>query len=104
MSDEYREIEVVEVGSGPPRPARPPRTRNRTDLLLTLLVVGVFLGAAASAYAAWTVRETQQDNRLLNCMYVGVDFTSSDSDSDYDDLPESQQRLIDRFDCDVPGR
>ena len=46
MSDEYREIEVVEVGSGPPRPARPPRSGNRTDVLLTLMVVGVFVGAA----------------------------------------------------------
>ena len=57
MSDEYREIEVVEVGSGPPRPARPPRSGNRTDVLLTLMVVGVFVGAGCSAFTAWTVYE-----------------------------------------------
>jgi len=104
VNEEYRQIEVVEVGSGPPKPPKPPRATNRTDLLLTLLVVGVFLGAAASAYAAWIVRETQQDSRLLNCMYVGVDFTSADDTTSYDDLPKKQQELVDRFDCDVPGR
>jgi len=104
VSEEYREIEVVEVGSGPPKPSRPPRAGNRTDLLLTLLVIGVFLGAAASAFGAWTVLESQKDTRMLNCLYVGVDFTGSESSTDYDDLPKRQRELIDRFDCDVPGR
>ena len=70
MSDEYREIEVVEVGSGPPRPARPPRSGNRTDVLLTLIVVGVFVGAACSAFTAWTVYGQAQDQRELNCVYL----------------------------------
>ena len=102
MSEEYREIEVVEVGSGPPKAPKPPRDRNRTDLLLTLLVVGVFLGAAASAYAAWTVHQSQQDERMLNCMYL-VSFPAGDEFSD-EDVTDRQEKVIDRFGCEVPDR
>jgi len=104
MSEDYREIEVVDVGSGPPRPARPPRVGNRTELLLIVLVVGVFVGAACSAFGAWTAYQSQQDSRMLECMYVGSSFDGSDNAPNYDQLPKAQRRLIDRFDCDVPGR
>ena len=106
MSEEYREIEVVQVGAGPPRmpkPGRPPRAGGRTDLLLTLLVVGVFLGAAGSAYAAWTVRETQQDERMLNCMYL-VSFGGPDEAATDGSPGQRQQELMKRFGCDAPDR
>ena len=102
MNEDYRPIEVVDVGSGPPRPARAPRTGNRTELLLMLLVVGVFLSTGAFAYGAWIEREGQRDNRMLNCMYVGM--TAGDNNTSYDELPKPERKLVDRFDCDVPGR
>ncbi len=102
MSDEYRPIEVVEVGSGPPRPARPPRGGNRTDVLLTLLVVAVFVGAACSAFTAWSVYGQRQDQRELNCVYL----TSSggDEEREYDDLEDFEKGIADAMDCDVKGR
>ena len=102
MSDEYREIEVVEVGSGPPRPARPPRTGNRTDVLLTLLVVGVFVGAGCSAFTAWTVHEQAKDTRELNCAYLT--FGGGGDDRDYDDLEDYEKGIADAMDCDIEGR
>lgn len=102
MNEEHRQIEVVDVGSGPPRPPRRPPA-DRTGLLLMLLVVGVFIGAGCSAFGAWTAHQTQRDQRLLNCLYVTVAGDSSDGPS-YDELPKPEQRLVDRFDCDVPGR
>jgi hypothetical protein len=100
VSDEYREIEVVEVGSGPPRPARPPRGGNRTDVLLTLMVVGVFLGAACSAFTAWTVYNQAQDEREVNCVYL----TAGGEDRDYDDLEDFEKGIADVMDCDIKGR
>ncbi len=101
MSDEYREIEVVEVGSGPPRPARPPRSGNRTDVLLTLMVVGVFVGAGCSAFTAWSVYEQRQDNRDLNCVYLTA---AGEEGRDYDDLEDYEKGIADALDCDVEGR
>ena len=102
MSEEFREIEVVEVGSGPPKPARPPRGGNRTDVLLTLMVVGVFVGAACSAFTAWTVYGEAQDQRELNCVYL----TAGDGQEGrtYDDLADFEKRIADAMDCDVKGR
>ena len=100
MSDEYREIEVVEVGSGPPRPARPQRGGNRTDVLLTLLVVGAFVGAGCSAFTAWTVYGQAEDTRALNCAYL----TAGGGERDYDDLEEFEKRIVDSLDCDIEGR
>ncbi len=101
MSDEYREIEVVEVGSGPVKPGRPPRIRSRTDVLLSLAVVGVFLGAACSAFTAWTVYGQAQDNRELNCAYLTL---GGDGERDYDDLEDYEQGVADAMDCDLEGR
>jgi nitrogen fixation-related uncharacterized protein len=112
VSDEYRPIEVVQVGSGPPRAPKPSwrpsaaqGRMSRTELLLLLLVVGVSVGAVCSAFAAWTVHETQQDTRLLNCMYLTIDYSgSSAAPAQYDDLTPSEKKLADRFDCNVRGR
>ena len=102
MSDEYREIEVVDVGSGPVKPGRPPRTVNRTDLLLALLVIGVFVGAACSALTAWTVYQQTEDQHALNCVYVT--FNGDGGERDYDDLEGYERQIADRLDCDVKGR
>jgi hypothetical protein len=102
VSDEYREIEVVEVGSGPPKPARPPRSGNRTDVLLTLMVVGVFVGAACSAFTAWTVYEQTQDQRDLNCAYLTLG--GGEGDRAYDDLEDYEKGIADAMDCDIEGR
>ena len=102
MSDEeYRPIEVVQVGGTPttPRPGRPPR--NRTDVLLTLLVVGVFLTAGFSAFAAWTLYGERQDTRELQCAYLSM---GNGTDQDYDDLGPIEKEIVDTFDCDVDGR
>ena len=101
MSDEYREIEVVQVGSGPLKPGRPPRNGNRTDVLLTLLVVGVFVGAASSAFAAWTAYGQAQDQREMSCAYLtsgGVD------DRTYEKLSDVEKSIADTMDCDIEGR
>ena len=99
--DEYREIEVVEVGSGPPKPGRPPRSGNRTDVLLTLMVVGVFVGAGCSAFTAWTVYGEAQDQREVNCAYLTA---GGEEERDYDDLEEFEKGIADALDCDVKGR
>ena len=101
MSDEYREIEVVQVGSGPPKPGRPPRSGNRTDVLLTLLVVGVFVGAACSAFTAWTVYGQAQDQRELNCAYL---TSGGAEERTYDDLEDVEKSIADTMDCDIEGR
>jgi hypothetical protein len=101
VSDEYREIEVVEVGSGPPKPAGP--ARNRTDVLLSLLVVGVFVGAGCSAFTAWTVYGQAQDTRDLNCAYLTFSGEGGD-DRDYDDLEDYEKGIADAMDCDIEGR
>jgi hypothetical protein len=102
VSEEPREIEVVDVGrgrTGPPRPAR-----DRTELLLTLRVVGVFLGAAFSALTAWTVHEQAQDTRDVNCAYV-IDSAADDgSPRTYDNLSPTQRKVVDLLDCDIKGR
>jgi hypothetical protein len=99
VSDEYREIEVVEVGSGPPKPGRPPRSGNRTDVLLTMLVVGVFAGAGCSAFTAWTVYQEAQDTRTLNCAYL-----TGGGEREYDDLEDYEKVIVDGMDCDIEGR
>jgi hypothetical protein len=101
VSDEYREIEVVEVGSGSPKPARPRRGGNRTDVLLTLMVVGVFVGAGCSAFTAWTVYGEAQDQRELNCVYL---TSGAEQERDYDDLEPFEKGIADALDCDVKGR
>ena len=99
--DEYRPIEVVEVGSGPPRPARPPRAGNRTDALLTLMVVGVFAGAGCSAFTAWTVHQQTEDSRKVNCAYVTA---GGERAREYDDLEDYEKGIVDALDCDIKGR
>jgi hypothetical protein len=100
VSEEPREIEVVDVGRGPTKPSRPPR--DRTDVLLTLLGGGVFLSAAFSALTAWTVHQQAEDNRELNCAFVisGGDGTGRT----YDDLSTMERRIADALDCDIDGR
>jgi hypothetical protein len=100
VSDEHREIEVVQVGSGPPRPARPARSGNRTDVLLTLLVVGVFVGAACSAFTAWTVYGQAQDQRELNCVYL---THGGAEERTYDDLSDLEKGVADVVHCDIEG-
>jgi hypothetical protein len=100
VSEEFRPIEVVDVGRGEPRPSRPPR--DRTGVLLSLIAVGVFLGAGASAYTAWTVYGERADQAAVNCAYV-----TSGRDGDeraYDDLSDYEQQIVDALDCDVEGR
>ena len=99
--DEYREIEVVEVGSGPPRPPRPPRTGDRTGVLLTLIALGVFVGAGCSAFTAWTVHQQNVDNRKVNCAYVTA---GGEQDAEYDDLEDYAKGIVDALDCDIKGR
>ena len=101
MSDEYREIEVVQVGSGPPKPGRPPRSGNRTDVLLTLLVGGGFGGAACSAFTAWTVYGQAEDQRELNCAYL---TSGGAEERTYDDLEDVEKSIADTMDCDIEGR
>jgi hypothetical protein len=100
--EEYRPIEVVQVGGTPttPPPGRPPR--NRTDVLLTLLVIGVFLTAGCSAFAAWTVYAERRDGRVLQCAYL--DGMGRGENREYDDLDDIQKTIVDTYDCDVPGR
>jgi hypothetical protein len=100
VSDEHRE--VVDVGSGPVKPGRPARTVNRTDLLLGLLVVGVFVAAACSALTAWSVHQQTEDQHALNCIYLT--FGGDGGTRDYDDLEASEKQIADTLDCDVKGR
>ena len=99
MSDEHREIEVVSVGSGPLKPGRP--RRDGKQVLLVLLVVGVFLTAACSAFTAWTVYDQAQDNRELNCAFLTA---NEGGPREYDDLEPYEQQVVDAMDCDVEGR
>ena len=105
MSDEYREIEVVDVGSGPVKPGRTRRTVNRADLMLILLVigvVGVLVGAACSALTAWNVHQQTEDQHALNCVYVT--FGGDGGKRDYDDLESYEKQIADLLDCDMKGR
>jgi hypothetical protein len=100
VSDQPREIEVVSVGSGPLRPARPPR--DWRDLLLVLVAVGVFLVAGTTGFTAWTVHGQAHDARALNCAYIAL---GEDGEKrDYDDLEPYEQEIVDALDCDVPRR
>ena len=87
-------------GSGPPRPPRAPR--NRTDVLLTLLVVRVFIGAACSAFTAWAVWDQARDTRELNCLYLTI---GNDGEvREYDDLQDYEKAIADAQGCDIDGR
>ena len=101
VSDEYREIEVVQVGSGPPKPGRPPRSGNRTDVLLTLLVVGVFVGAACSAFTAWTVYAQAEAQRQVSCAYL---TSGGVEERTYEKLSDVEKSVADAMDCDFEGR
>jgi len=103
VSDEHREIEIVSVGSGPPRAPRaaaPPR--SAVERLLLLLTVGVFLVAAGTGFTAWTVYQQSQDNRELNCAYLT--FPGDGEPRTYDKLEDYEKTIADAFDCDVKGR
>jgi len=79
------------------------RRVHRDRVLLTLIAVGVLVGAACAAFTAWTVYQTQQDQRVLYC----TSFILSDGQGDtpsYDDMEDEQKRIVDQLDCDVPGR
>ena len=103
MSDEHRPIEVVDVGRGSTTSGTTGRPRrSATDVLLLLLVVGVFIGAACSAFTAWTVREQAADEREINCAYMTVG--GGGESREYDDLSDIEQRITDALDCDVEGR
>jgi hypothetical protein len=95
---------VVSGGPDPDRPLPPPKQRDQTSLLLQLIAVGVFVGAAAAGYTGWTSYQSQRDGRLLNCLYLTEFNGVDDGAPDFDDLSKAQQRLIDRFGCDYPGR
>lgn len=103
MGDTRRMDIVVSGGTDPEHPVPEPRQRDPIRLLLQVIAAGVFLVVAGVGYVAWTVHQTQVDNRQLNCLFVG-NFSSDGSTQDYNDLPKSQQRVVDRLDCDVPGR
>jgi hypothetical protein len=90
---------VVSGGTDPDRPL--PAPKDRPSLLLPLIAVGVFLAAAGTAYTGWTVHETQQDNRLVNCFFVGLSEAGA---PEYDELTDSQKEMVDRLGCDVKGR
>jgi hypothetical protein len=90
---------VVSGGSDPDRPV--PAPKNHQTRLLQLIAVGVFLVAAAAGFTAWTVYQEQQDSRVLNCAFLGV---RDDGQIEYDDMEKYEQKIVDRLDCDVPGR
>jgi hypothetical protein len=92
---------VVSGGSDPERPIRAPQDHQQG--LLRLIAVGVFLVAAGTAFTGWTVYQQAEDNRTLNCAYLTVAGSDDDSQN-YDDMPTYQQKIVDRLDCDVPGR
>ncbi|HCB06389.1 MAG TPA: hypothetical protein PLZ93_06685 [Nocardioides sp.] len=101
MSEEFRPIEVVDVGWGDPTPVRPPRERQ--GVLLTLITLGVLVCAACGVFTAWTVYESRQDEQTLYC----ARFLRIDDQGDavnYDDMADEEQRIMDQLDCDVPGR
>jgi len=91
---------VVSGGSDPDRPLPAPRARR--SFLLELIALGVFLAAAAAAWTGWEVYQTRVDNRALNCAFISLG--DDGTPADYDDLPQYQQDIADRLDCDVPGR
>jgi len=100
VSEEFRPIEVVDVGRGDPTPPRPPR--DHSVVLLTLIAAGVLIGAACAAFTAWTVYETQEDQRVLYCTSLFLNNGQGDH-QDYDEMTDGQQRIVDQLDCDVPG-
>lgn len=104
MNDEHRPIEIVDLGSGRPAPTPSPRERN--TVLLSVIAVCVAIAAAGSVYTGWTVHQSREDNRLLTCLYnVGFGFGDPEDDAQtYDDLTAQQKEVVDRLDCDIPGR
>lgn len=97
-------MDIVVSGGGHPEkplePGRPPR--DRTQVLLTLLVVGVFLGAAFSAFTAWTAYSQREDNRALQCAYL--DSMGGSGAREFADLDDIEKKIVETFDCDVEGR
>jgi hypothetical protein len=91
---------VVSGGSDPGRPI--PAPKDRPGYLLQLIAVGVFLVAAGTAYTGWTVHQTREDNRVLNCSFLNLG--QDGKELAYNELPDYQQRIADQLDCDVPGR
>jgi hypothetical protein len=91
---------VVSGGSDPDRPLPAPRARR--SYLLELIALGVFLVAATTAYTGWTLHQTREDNRVLNCSFLS--FGGDSGEVKYDDLEKYQQRIADQLDCEVPGR
>ena len=83
-----------------------PRRRDRpgtaASSLLTLIAAGVLIGAACAAFTAWTVYETQEDQRVLYCTSLCLNDGQGDP-QDYDEMTDGQQRIVDQLDCDVPG-
>ena len=103
MSDEHRPSEVADWGSGDDRPTR--ALRDRTQCPLLLITAGVFLVATCSAVTAWTVVEMRKDEQVINCyLRLGLGFGGPEEGRHYDDMSDSQRAVVDRLDCDVPGR
>ena len=103
VSDENPTSEVADWGSGRDRPSRPPH--GPSGIWIRLITAGVLLIAVCSVVTAWTVVEMREDGQLLDCYYrLGVDFTDPEEDRQYDDLNATQRAIVDRLDCDVPGR
>ena len=58
------------------------------------------MGAASSAFAAWTVYGQAQDQREMNCAYLtagGVDDRSTKAS-------DVEKSIADTMDCDIEGR
>ena len=62
----------------------------------------MFIGAACSAFAAWTAYGQAQDQRVLYCTSLFLNNGQGDH-QDYDEMTDGQQRIVDQLDCDVPG-
>jgi hypothetical protein len=87
---------VISGGTDPEQPVPAPKQRDPIRVLLQVIAVGVFLVAAGVAYVGWTVHESQQDSRMINCSFL--------TDRSGASLTQVEKELIDQLDCDVPGR
>ncbi len=92
-------VDVVNGGSGRDRPYAD--TRNDQGLL-RLIAVGVLLIAVFTGLASWNLYRQAEMTRTLNCQTVSERF--SQGATNYDDLEPLAKKMVDEFDCDIPGR
>lgn len=93
-------VDVVHGGSGPDRPYVD--TRNDQGLL-RLIAVGVLLIAVFTGLASWNLYRQAEMTRTLNCQTISQRFSQGDT-TNYDDLEPFAKKMVDEFDCDIPGR